>query len=602
MRVLSENISNALKALPDKPGVYQFYNNNSVIIYVGKAKSLQKRVRSYFKPESQNIGKVDVLVKKIHDIKYIVVENEYEALLLENNLIKKYQPRYNVLLKDDKTYPWICIKNERFPRVFPTRNLIKDGSEYFGPYASGRMMHTLLDLVYQLFQLRTCSYNLTEDNIRKKKFKVCLKYHIGNCKGPCEDLQSEEEYNATIADIKEIIKGNINTVQLQLKKNMAEYAANYEFEKAHLLKEKIELLQKYQSKSTVVNSSISNVDVFSIITDEDTAYVNFLKVISGSIVQAHTVELRKRLDETASQMLTFAIADLRERLKSNSKEIIVPIALEIKFPDTKITIPQKGDKKKLLDLSISNAKYFRLDKEKQKELVDPDRHVNRIMEQAMKDLNLSELPNHIECFDNSNIQGSFAVAAMVVFRNARPERSEYRHFNIKTVEGPNDFASMEEVVYRRYKRLLDEEKELPKLIVIDGGKGQLSSAMNSLTKLGLRDKIPVIGIAKRLEEIYFPGDSIPLYIDKKSETLKLIQQMRDEAHRFGITHHRQKRQKETIKSTLTDIEGIGYSTAQKLLWKFKSVINIKKATEAELEDVVGKQKTKILKAFFSKTD
>ena len=602
MRILTENISHALKALPDKPGVYQFYNNNGVIIYVGKAKSLKKRVRSYFKPEAQNVGKVDVLVKKIHDIKYIVVGNEYEALLLENNLIKKYQPRYNVLLKDDKTYPWICIKNEHFPRVFPTRNLIKDGSEYFGPYASGKMMHTLLDLVYQLFQIRTCSYNLSDENIRKRKYRVCLKYHIGNCKGPCEGLQSEEEYNATIADINEIIKGNINSVQQQLKKNMAECAANYEFEKAHFIKEKIELLQKYQSKSTVVNSSISNVDVFSIITDEDTAYVNFLKVISGSIVQAHTVELRKRLDETPAQMLTFAIADLRERMKSNSKEIIVPIALEIKFPDTQVTIPQKGDKKKLLELSESNAKYYRLDKEKQKELVDPDRHVNRIMEQAMNDLNLSSIPDHIECFDNSNIQGSYPVAAMVVFRNARPEKSEYRHFNIKTVEGPNDFASMEEVVYRRYKRILDEEKDLPKLIVIDGGKGQLSSAMNSLKKLGLQDKIPVIGIAKRLEEIYFPEDPIPLYIDKKSETLKLIQQLRDEAHRFGITHHRQKRQKETIKSVLTDIDGIGYNTAQKLLWKFKSVINIKKAKEAELVAVIGKQKTKLLIESFSKTD
>ena len=602
MRVLSENIAHTLKVLPDKPGVYQFYNNSNVIIYVGKAKSLRKRVRSYFKPEAASIGKVDVLVRKIHDIKYIVVENEYEALLLENNLIKKYQPRYNVLLKDDKTYPWICIKNERFPRVFPTRNLIKDGSEYFGPYASGKMMHTLLDLVYHLFQIRTCNYKLTEDNISKQKFRVCLQYHIGNCKGPCEGLQNEEDYNATIANIKEIIKGNINAVQIQLKKNMAEYAAAMEFEKAQLVKEKIELLQKYQSKSTVVNASISNVDVFSIITDEDTAYVNFLKVISGSIVQAHTVELRKRLDETPAQMLTFAIADLRDRLKSNSNEIIVPIALEIKFPDTKVTIPQKGDKKKLLELSESNAKYYRLDKEKQKELVDPDRHVNRIMEQAMKDLHLSELPDHIECFDNSNIQGSYPVAAMVVFRNARPDKAEYRHFNIKTVEGPNDFASMEEVVFRRYKRLLDEQKELPKLIVIDGGKGQLSSAMSSLKKLGLQDKIPMIGIAKRLEEIYFPEDPIPLYIDKKSETLKLIQQLRDEAHRFGITHHRQKRQKDTIKSTLTEIEGIGYETTQKLLRKFKSVINIKKATEAELQAVVGKQKTKTLREYFSKKE
>jgi len=602
LRVLSENITNILKTLPDKPGVYQFYNNNSIIIYVGKAKSLRKRVKSYFKPEALSLGKVDVLVKKIHDIKYIVVENEYEALLLENNLIKKYQPRYNILLKDDKTYPWICIKNEHFPRVFPTRSLIKDGSEYFGPYASGKMMHTVLDLIFHLFQLRTCNFNLSPENIAKQKYKVCLQYHIGNCIAPCEALQAEEDYNATIADIKEILKGNINTIQQQLKKNMATSAENYEFEKAQLLKEKIELLQKYQSKSTIVSTSISNVDVFSILEDEDTAYVNFLKVISGSIVQAHTVEMRKRLDETPSQILTLAIADLRDRLKSNSKEILVPIPLEIKFPDTKVIIPQKGDKKKLLDLSFSNAKYFRLDKEKQKELVDPDRHVNRIMEQAQKDLHLPELPNYIECFDNSNIQGSFAVAAMVVFRNARPEKNEYRHYNIKTVEGPNDYASMEEIVYRRYKRLLDEEKELPKLIVIDGGKGQLSSAVNSLQKLELQNKIPIIGIAKRLEEIYFPGDPFPIYIDKKSETLKLIQQIRDEAHRFGITHHRQKRTKETIKTSLTEIDGIGYETAQKLLRKFKSVINIKKATEEELQAVVGKQKTKILIEFFGKKD
>jgi len=602
LRVLSENITNILKTLPDKPGVYQFYNNNSIIIYVGKAKSLRKRVKSYFKPEALSLGKVDVLVKKIHDIKYIVVENEYEALLLENNLIKKYQPRYNILLKDDKTYPWICIKNEHFPRVFPTRSLIKDGSEYFGPYASGKMMHTVLDLIFHLFQLRTCNFNLSPENIAKQKYKVCLQYHIGNCIAPCEALQAEEDYNATIADIKEILKGNINTIQQQLKKNMATSAENYEFEKAQLLKEKIELLQKYQSKSTIVSTSISNVDVFSILEDEDTAYVNFLKVISGSIVQAHTVEMRKRLDETPSQILTLAIADLRDRLKSNSKEILVPIPLEIKFPDTKVIIPQKGDKKKLLDLSFSNAKYFRLDKEKQKELVDPDRHVNRIMEQAQKDLHLPELPNYIECFDNSNIQGSFAVAAMVVFRNARPEKNEYRHYNIKTVEGPNDYASMEEIVYRRYKRLLDEEKELPKLIVIDGGKGQLSSAVNSLQKLELQNKIPIIGIAKRLEEIYFPGDPFPIYIDKKSETLKLIQQIRDEAHRFGITHHRQKRKKETIKTSLTEIDGIGYETAQKLLRKFKSVINIKKATEEELQAVVGKQKTKILIEFFGKKD
>jgi len=597
---LNDHIKQILKTLPDKPGVYQFFSNTGIIIYVGKAKNLKKRVHSYFKDEAQQTGKVSVLVKKICDIKYIVVDNEYEALLLENNLIKKYQPRYNVLLKDDKTYPWICIKNERFPRVFPTRNLVKDGSEYFGPYASVRMMNTLLELVFQIFQLRTCNYNLTEENISRRKYKTCLKYHIGNCKGPCEGLQSEDDYDDVVANIKEIIKGNMNSVQHQLKKAMNTFADAYEFEKAQIVKEKIELLQKYQSKSTVVNSAISNVDVFSIIEDEETAYVNFLKVVDGAIVQAHTVELRKRLDESPVQLLEYAITDLRERLKSNSFEIIVPVPLSINFPDTKITVPQKGDKKKLLDLSASNAKYYRLDKEKQKELVDPDRHVNRIMEQAMNDLHLNELPDHIECFDNSNIQGSYPVASMVVFKNARPEKSEYRHYNIKTVEGPDDFASMEEVVYRRYKRLLDENKALPKLIVVDGGKGQLSSALQSLEKLGLRGKIAIIGIAKKLEEIYFPGDSIPMYIDKKSETLKLIQQLRDEAHRFGITHHRQKRQKATVKSVLTDIDGIGYETAQKLLRKFKSVATIKKTSFEDLKSLVGQQKAEILTAYFKK--
>jgi len=597
---INNHIITILKTLPDKPGVYQFYNNAGIIIYVGKAKSLKKRVRSYFKEEAQQTGKVSVLVKKIADIKYIVVDNEYEALLLENNLIKKYLPRYNVLLKDDKTYPWICIKNEHFPRVFPTRHIVKDGSEYFGPYASVRMMNTLLDLVTQIFRLRSCTYNLSDENIQRRKYKVCLKYHIGNCKGPCEGFESEEEYNETIGHIREIIRGNINAVQQRLKTLMNSFAREYEFEKAQIIKEKIELLQNYQSKSTVVNPSISNVDVFSIIEDDDTAYVNFLKVVDGAIVQAHTVELRKHLDETPGQLLEFAITDLRERLKSNSRKIIVPVSLSIDFPGIKITVPRKGDKKKLLDLSVNNARYYRLDKEKQKELIDPDRHVNRIMDQAMNDLHLNERPNHIECFDNSNIQGSFPVAAMVVFKNARPEKNEYRHYNIKTVEGPDDFASMEEVVFRRYKRLLEENKPLPKLIVIDGGKGQLSAAVNSLEKLELRGKIAIIGIAKKLEEIYFPGDSFPLYLDKKSETLKLIQQLRDEAHRFGITHHRQKRQKTLSKSILTDIDGIGYETAQKLLRKFKSVENIKKTLYDDLKAVVGHQKAELLISYFKK--
>ena len=594
-----EHIYGILKILPDSPGVYQFFNSTGVIIYVGKAKSLKKRVKSYFVNQASHTGKLKVLVKKIVDIKYIVVETEYEALLLENNLIKKYLPRYNVLLKDDKTYPWICVKNENFPRVFSTRTIIKDGSHYFGPYASGKMMHTLLDLVYQLFQIRTCFHNLSQENIEKKKFKVCLKYHIGNCKGPCEGLQSKEDYDLSMMHIREIIKGNIFSVQEQLKKEMAGYAAKLEFEKAQMLKEKIETLQHYQSKSTVVSRNIRNVDVFTLLDDTTEAYVNFLKVVDGAIIQAHTIEFKKQLNESPEELMSIALLDIRERLFSNAEEILVSVMPDIKIPGVKITVPQIGEKKKLLDLSLNNAKYYRIEREKQKELVDPDRHVKRIMEQAQKDLRLPELPDYIECIDNSNIQGDFAVSALVVFKNGRPDKSEYRHFNIKTVEGPNDFASMEEVVSRRYKKLIEENKELPKLLIIDGGKGQLSSAVSSLTKLGLKNKIPIIGIAKRLEEIYFPGDSIPLYLDKKSETLKLIQQLRDEAHRFGITHHRQKRQKETIKTNLTEIEGIGYNTAQKLLRKFKSVEKIRKTPGKELAQVIGKQKAQLLIQFFN---
>lgn len=598
MKKHSEHISQLLKFLPDKAGVYQFFNNQNSIIYIGKAKSLKKRVRSYFKNDNQLNGKLSVLVKKIHDIRYIVVDNEYEALLLENNLIKKYQPRYNVLLKDDKTYPWICIKNEPFPRIFSTRNPVKDGSDYFGPYASGKMMHTLFDLVFQLYQLRTCKLSLSHENIRKKKFRVCLKYHIGNCKGPCEGLQSEEEYNQTIASIKEIIKGNIHVVQQQLKKNMLKYADEYEFEKAHFIKEKIETLDKYQSKSTVVSQSINNVDVFGIISDKESAYVNFFKVVNGAIIQAHTLELRKKMDESDVELLEYAIIEIRERLQSNSSETIVPFEINISVPGVRFVFPKKGEKKKLLELSNSNAKYYKLDKDKQKELVDPDRHVKRIMETVMKDLKLPELPVRIECFDNSNFQGDTAVSAMVVFMDARPERSEYRHFNIKTVEGPDDFASMEEVVYRRYSRLISENKPLPQLIVIDGGKGQLSSAVHSLEKLNLRGKISIIGIAKKLEEIYFPGDSFPLYLDKKSETLRLIQYIRDEAHRFGITHHRSKLQKTITKSVLTDINGIGFETSQKLLWKFRSVKNISKASLEDLKNVIGLSKARLVFEFF----
>ncbi|NVN93844.1 MAG: excinuclease ABC subunit UvrC [Bacteroidetes bacterium] len=592
------HINSILKTLPEKPGIYQYFDEKGTIIYIGKAKNLKKRVLSYFNKDTFENGKLAVLVRKIADIRFMIVDTELDALLLENNLIKKYQPRYNVMLKDDKTYPWICIKNEAYPRIFPTRHIIKDGSQYFGPYASVRMMNTLLELIRQLYQIRNCKLNLSDSNISSGKYKVCLEYHIKNCKGPCEGLQTTEEYNQTIGEIKEIIKGNISNVLKQLKDLMMHYADHLEFEKAQIIKLKMDHLENYKSKSTIVNPAIDNVDVFSIVTDENTGYVNFLKVIDGAIVQTHTVELKKKLDETPEELLCIAIIDLRQRFNSASNEIIIPFALDIDLQKTILTVPQRGDKKQLLDLSERNAKYYKLEKQKQKDLVDPERHSKRILNQMMKDLRLNEIPSHIECFDNSNIQGSFPVAAMVVFKNAKADKKEYRHFNIKTVEGPNDFASMEEVIYRRYKRLIEEEKPLPQLIIVDGGKGQLSSALKSLDNLGLRGKISIIGIAKKLEEIYYPNDSIPMYLDKKSETLKIIQQLRDEAHRFGITHHRSKRQKATVKSVLTDIEGIGFATAQALLRKFKSVKNIEKANHEEIQHVIGKAKAEIIKTYF----
>ncbi len=602
MPTSNKNIQSILNILPDKPGVYQYYDDTGKIIYVGKAKNLKKRVSSYFNKDKHESGKVSVLVKRIADIRYIVVATEFDALLLENNLIKEHQPRYNILMKDDKTYPWICVKNERFPRVFPTRNIVKDGSLYFGPYASVHMMNTLLDLIRQLYPIRNCNLNLTEDNIQKKKFKVCLEYHIGNCKGPCEALQTEDDYNETISNIKDIIKGNINTVEKQLKSLMKIYSETMEFEKANVVKEKLALLERYQGKSVVVNPAITNVDVFSVLSNENNAYVNFMKVINGAIIQSHTIEIKKKLDETNEELLALSVIEFRQRFGSDSKEIIIPIMLDTAIPGLSITVPQKGDKKQLLDLSERNARYYMMDKQKQRDLVDPERHSKRMLAQMMKDLRLSEPPVHMECFDNSNIQGAFPVAAMVVFKNAKPDKREYRHYNIKTVEGPNDFASMEEVIYRRYKRLLEEEKPLPQLIIVDGGKGQLSSAVKSLEKLELRGKIGIIGIAKRLEEIYYPGDSLPMYLDKKSETLKVIQQMRDEAHRFGITHHRGKREKALTKSELTDIEGIGEKTMEVLLKKFRSVKNIKKATLEEIQEVAGKAKGNFIFDYFKKEE
>lgn len=579
-----------LSSLPNGPGVYQFYDTNNVILYVGKAKNLKKRVSSYF-TKNHEYGKTRVMVKKIDTIKHIVVPTESDALLLENNLIKEYRPRYNVLLKDDKSYPWICLKNERFPRLFPTRRMIKDGSEYYGPYTSMKTVRTLLDLIKSVYPLRTCNYDLSNEKIKNGKYKVCLEYHLGNCKGPCEDLQSSEEYNRQIQDIREIVKGNFKSSLLYFKGQMKKLAEEMRFEEAQQIKEKIDVLENYQVKSTVVNPKISNVDVFSIISDEAFAYVNFLQLSHGSIVRSHTMEIKKKLSEEDEDLLQLAIVEIRQRFKSESKEIYLPFRVLVPS-GLIVSIPKLGDKKRLMEMSERNAKFFRQERFNQIKIIDPDRHTNRIMAQMKKDLRLSSEPRHIECFDNSNIQGSNPVAACVVFRDGKPSKKEYRHYNIKTVEGPDDFASMEEVVYRRYKRLLEEEASLPQLIVIDGGKGQLSSALKSLDALGLRGKIAIIGIAKRLEEIYFPGDSIPLYLDKKSESLKITQQLRNEAHRFGITFHRNKRSKAAISSELEGIDGVGEKTAKDLLKSFKSVKRIKEATIASLTEVVGVSKAK----------
>lgn len=585
-----------LQTLPNTPGVYQFYDALGVVIYVGKAKNLKNRVRSYFN-KVHDYGKTNVLVKKIIEIKHIVVETETDALLLENNLIKKHQPRYNVLLKDDKSYPWICIKNERFPRVFQTRRMIKDGSEYFGPYTSLKTVYTLLDLIKGLFPLRNCKYDLSHEKIASHKYKVCLEYHLGNCKGACEAKEHEASYQQNITTIRQILKGNFKNTIAVFKTQMKSHSENLEFEAAQSLKEKLQILQNYQAKSTIVNPKISNVDVFTIVSDESFAYVNFLQLSYGAIIRSHTMELKKKLQETDQALLELAITEIRQRFSLESKELYLPFEVNL-GPDFKITIPKVGDKKQLIDLSIRNAKYHRLDQLKQTKITDPERHEGRIMAQMKSDLRLSEAPTHIECFDNSNIQGTHPVAACVVFKNGKPSKKEYRHFNIKTVEGPDDFASMTEVVYRRYKRLLDEDQPLPQLIIIDGGKGQLSASLKSLDVLNLRGKIAIIGIAKRLEELFYPDDPIPLYLDKKSETLKIIQQLRNEAHRFGIEHHRNKRSKTALNSELESIVGIGEKTILELLKKFKSAQRVSFAALDELEQVVGVSKALIVYNFY----
>jgi len=585
-----------LKTIPNKPGVYQYFDKEGKLLYVGKAKNLKKRVSSYF-TKQHDIGKTRVLVKKIVSIKHIVVETETDALLLENNLIKKYQPRYNIMLKDDKTYPWICIKKERFPRVFSTRKMIKDGSEYFGPYTNVKTVYTLLELINGLFPLRNCNYDLADKNIKSGKYKVCLEYHLDNCLGTCEGKQTEENYNKNIVAIRNILKGNFKDSLVAFKNQMEDFATNLYFEDAQKIKEKIATLMNYQSKSMIVNSKINNVDVFSIVTDEAYGYVNYLQLSYGSIIRSHTLEIKKKLEETDEQILQISVIELRQRFQSQCKEIYVPFKISV-GENLKIYVPKLGDKKRIIDLSLRNAKYYRMERFKQTKITDPNRHENRIMSQMKKDLRLSEEPRHIECFDNSNIQGTNPVAACVVFKNGKPSKKDYRKFNIKTVEGPDDFASMEEVVYRRYKRLLDEKQPLPQLIIIDGGKGQLSSSLKSLDKLELRGKIAIIGIAKRLEELFYPEDPIPLYLDKKSETLKIIQQLRNEAHRFGITFHRNKRSKEALNTTLLNIEGIGEKTIIELLKIFKSLKRLQTASFDDLSKAVGPSKAqKIINHF-----
>jgi len=597
MFVPSSEIQLKLKTLPEKPGVYHYFDKNGTIIYVGKAKNLKKRVNSYFS-KIHDQAKTNVLVRKIVAIEYIVVDTEIDALLLENNLIKKYQPKYNIQLKDDKTYPWICIKKEPFPRVFSTRKYIKDGSQYFGPYPSGRIMHTYLDLIRELFPLRTCSLDLAQNKIEKANYKVCLDFHIGKCKGPCENKQSAAEYNAMIAQIEGILKGNITAVIEQLVSWMNDHAAAFRFEEAQEIKTSIELLKKHQVKSTIVSPTIHQVDVLTAIEDDATVFINYLIVNHGSIIQGITLEVVRKNDETKEDVITTILPELRERYKSESREILVEEPIDWEFENMRFFAPQRGEKKALVDLSLRNAKYYRIEKLKQEKIKDPERHTNRILDTMMRDLRLKEPPAHIECFDNSNIQGTNPVSACVVFKDAKPSKKDYRHFNVQTVEGPDDFATMREAVFRRYRRLLDENEPLPQLIIIDGGKGQLGAALDALEKLDLRGKIAIIGIAKRLEELFYPGDSLPLYLDKRSETLKVIQQLRNEAHRFGITHHRNRRSKSALSNELESIPGIGPSTVEDLIKTFKSVKRIKEQKEAAIASVIGPAKAKIICAFF----
>ncbi|NIF06999.1 excinuclease ABC subunit UvrC [Chryseobacterium sp. Tr-659] len=587
-----------LKTLPSEPGVYRYYDKNEQLLYVGKAKNLKKRVLSYF---NKNLSgyRIKIMVSKIQRLETTIVNSEYDALLLENNLIKEHQPFYNVMLKDDKTYPWICIKNEDFPRIFLTRNVIKDGSEYYGPYAKVRPAKILLDTIKHIYKLRTCNLNLSPSKIAEGKYKVCLEYHIKNCEGPCEDLESKEDYDEKIDAIRGIIKGDFRKAKDYLVNQMMKLASNLRFEEAQIIKERLDILEDYQAKNTVVNPNIDDVDVFGMTSDETAAYVNFFKIRNGNIIQSFTTEIKKILEETDEDIMEEALIEIRQKFSSDSKEVLLPFHLSVEIPNVKLIVPKVGDKKRIVELSEKNAKEYRLEKLKQVQIIDPERHTNRIMAEMQKLLRMPVEPRHIEGFDNSNIQGTNPVSACVVFKDGKPSKADYRIFHPKTVEGPNDFATMEEVIYRRYKRMLDEGESLPQLILIDGGKGQLSSAVKSLRLLGLYGKITIVGIAKRLEEIFFPEDPIPLYLDKKSETLKILQRVRDEAHRFGVKHHRTRRKNSTIKSELEEIPGVGEKTIELLLSKLKSVKRIKEANLETLEEILGKSKAKVIWEFFN---
>lgn len=590
-----------LKTLPSEPGVYRYYDKNEQLLYVGKAKNLKKRVLSYF---NKNLSgyRIKIMVSKIQRLETTIVNSEYDALLLENNLIKEHQPFYNVMLKDDKTYPWICIKNEDFPRIFLTRNVIKDGSEYYGPYAKVRPAKILLDTIKHIYKLRTCNLNLSPAKIADGKYKVCLEYHIKNCEGPCEDLESKEEYDEKIDAIRGIIKGDFRKAKDYLVNQMMKHASNLQFEEAQIIKERLDILEDYQAKNTVVNPNIDDVDVFGMTSDETAAYVNFFKIRNGNIIQSFTTEIKKILEETDEDIMEEALIEIRQKFGSDSKEVLLPFHLSVEIPNVKLIVPKVGDKKRIVELSEKNAKEYRLEKLKQVQIVDPERHTNRIMAEMQKLLRMPVEPRHIEGFDNSNIQGTNPVSACVVFKDGKPSKADYRIFHPKTVEGPNDFATMEEVIYRRYKRMLDEGESLPQLILIDGGKGQLSSAVKSLRLLGLYGRITIVGIAKRLEEIFFPEDPIPLYLDKKSETLKILQRVRDEAHRFGVKHHRTRRKNSTIKSELEEIPGVGEKTIELLLSKLKSVKRIKEANQETLEEILGKSKAKVIWEFFNNNE